>query len=384
MGLEHLIAALGATWFMSSQEKKAQRQQEAAANAAYLAEVDRQIAAKQYLARQNFNRKRQHELDQMARSIIQEDRTELAQILGRPYCNTDVAIERAIKAIADKEGWRYYDENLLIYDAEYCRLSGMVPLAKEVVDAHDNREKKRKRDEVRWKGWVERNPGCFEVNVSPEYYESEGQFILGIEAAYTKWSKTACNFYAVDAQKYDTKAAYQQAIEARKKELLDYQEAMDLLEIDHEVDLISFCLKINTLTEFFEKRPVDVPLDLFVYMLYLHFCIPLCGGTVDRMELEYQQVLRVKARLHGCDLDEILAKAENGNLLPKKAKVLHNYYLSWFVLTEKGALYTLHTSEYYYRQHGFTLDDFAKTCGKNPGFSFRPPVRGLPINFIDT
>lgn len=378
MGLEHLIAALGATWFMSSQEKKAQRQQEAAANAAYLAEVDRQIAAKQYLARQNFNRKRQHELDQMARSIIQEDRTELAQILGRPYCNTDVAIERAIKAIADKEGWRYYDENLLIYDAEYCRLSGMVPLAKEVVDAHDNREKKRKRDEVRWKGWVERNPNCFEVNVSPEYYKNEDDFALGIKAAYSKWRSTIFDCYGLDVSKYETKAAYKQAVEDRKKELMDYQEALDILGIATDFERNTFCVRIDILKEDIKVKDPEIPMDLFLYIEYLNRCVPHSGASLGSWERDYLQILRVQARLHGLDFDEVLENAEKGTLLPKGAKVFQNNYLGWYILSGTGKPYTWFPSSHYYKNYGFTLDDFSKTCGKNPGFYFLPPIKGIP------
>lgn len=378
MGIDFLIASLGATWFLSSQEKKKQRRREMAAKAAYEASVDCQISAKQYLTTKNYNRSRQHDLGLLARSAIREDRGEFIQLLGRPYHKSDVAIERAIQAIADKEGWTYYDEFQLQFDPEYCRISGLTLPTKEMMNANASRENARRKNEVLWAEWVANNPRCFDIDVSPEYYESEEKFTQGIEAAYHNWRKTVHDFYGVDVYRYDTKTAYRQALNDRKKELLDYQEAMVTLGVKTDVGRDMFCRTINTLTDIIDNRPTEVPPDLFFYIVYLNRCIPYFGGTASAWELEHFQVLRVKARLHGLDLDDILEKAEVGTLLPKGAKVLKNYYLSWYILTGEGNLYTLRPSSHYYQKHGFTLDDFAKKCGKTPGYYFAPPMKGLP------
>ena len=99
---------------------------------------------------------------------------------------------------------------------------------------------------------------------------------------------------------------------------------------------------------------------------------------MGRWELERFHVLRVMARQNGVDLDEVLEKAEAGTLLPKGAKLLCNHYISRYVLTSSGDVYTLYPSSYYYKHHGFTIEDFEKHCGKNPDGRFAPPIKGLP------
>lgn len=59
----------------------------------------------------------------------------------------------------------------------------------------------------------------------------------------------------------------------------------------------------------------------------------------------------------------------------KKYKTMRR---SVYVLTGKGKVYTLRPSSYNYRQFGFTIEEFEKHCGKNPGDYFAPPVKVLP------
>ena len=378
MGLDQLIGYLGATWFMSAREKEEQRRQAAAASAIVIADMNRETAVLKYIAAQGFDRARQRKLEALASSPEQEDQDEVTKLLGRPYSKTDVAIARAIRAIADKEGWRYYDEDMLVYDPEYCRLKGWPPVDQEAIDAVKKRRDRERRNEVRWLGWVERNPGCFDFDVSPEYYDNEERFALGIGAAHRKWCKSTFNDFGVEPGNYKTKAAYERALEERKKELLDYQEAMDLLGITPWMGTTTFCMTIDRLKAEVECRPDKVPLEIFFYLAYLTHCIPFLGGPMRSWELENFHVLRVLARQNGVDLDEVLEKAEKGTLLPKGAKLLSNRYLSRYVLTSGGDVYTLRPSSYYYKQYGFTIEDFEKHCGRNPGDYFAPPIKGLP------
>lgn len=378
MGLEQLIGYLGATWFMSAREKEEQRRQAAAASAMVIADMNRETSVLKYIAAQGFDRARQRKLEALASSPEQEDQDEVTKLLGRPYCKTDVAIARAIRAIADKEGWRYYDEDMLVYDPEYCRLKGWPPVDQETIDAVKKRRDRERRNEARWLGWVERNPGCFDFDVSPEYYDNEEKFALGIDAAHRKWCKITFNDFGVKPGNYKTKAAYERALEERKKELLDYQEAMDLLGITPGIGTSSFCMTIDRLKAEVGCRPEKVPLEIFFYLAYITHCVPCFGGPMRSWELENFHVLRVLARQKGVDLDEVLEKAEKGILLPKGAKLLSNRYLSRYVLTGSGDVYTLRPSSYYYKQFGFTIEEFEKHCGKNPGDYFAPPVKGLP------
>lgn len=378
MGLDQLIGYLGATWFMSAREKEEQRRQEAVANAQVLEDINRETSIQKYIAAQGFNRTRQRELEELARSNIQEDQDEVTKILGRPYCKTDVAITKAIRAIADKEGWRYYDEDMLVYDPEYCRIKGWPPVEQEAIDAVNRRRERERRNEVRWSGWVERNPRCFDFDVSPEYYDTEEKFVLGIGAAHQKWCKSTFNSVGIQPGNYKTKAAYEKALEERMKELPDYQEAMYILGITTDIGTSSFCMKIDRLKPVVEDRPEKVPIDIFFYLAYLTNCVPIFSGPAGSWELEHFHVLRVLARQNGVDLDEVLEKAESGTLLPKGARLMSNHYLSNYVLTGNGEVYTLRPSSYYYRQFGFTIEEFEKHCGKNPGDYFAPPIKGLP------
>ncbi len=176
MGLEHLIAALGATWYIQHNEKKVKERWEKEIEREHQAEIDREIEAKVYLSKKGYNTARQRDLTLMAQSILPEDRKEFAKILGRPYLKGDAALERALRAIADKEGWLYYDENELIYDAQYCSLAGWTAPPPELTRNHFKRIEEMRANEALWQTWAENHPECFAVNISPEFYESEEAF----------------------------------------------------------------------------------------------------------------------------------------------------------------------------------------------------------------
>lgn len=182
MGLEHLIAA----WLISNREKKKEQQRIREEAAAQQAEKRQKQSVQQYLAEKGYDRCRQQFLTALTKSSLWEDRREFSRILGRPYCEEDFTIEWAIRAIANREGWTYFRRDELIYDEGYCRLLGWMPPCREVIERFEEEQKELQRKEQLWRGWVERNPKCWEVNISPEFYESEEAFSLVVAYEYEK------------------------------------------------------------------------------------------------------------------------------------------------------------------------------------------------------
>ena len=182
MGFEHLIAA----WLISNREKKKKQRQIRGELETHRAEERQEQAVRQYLAGKGYDRKRQRYLTGLAKSSLREDRRVFSHILGRPYCEEDFTIEWAIRAIANREGWTYFRRDELIYDEEYCRLLDWMPPCREVIEKYEEEIRELERKEQIWHGWVERNPKCWETNISPEFYESEEVFALVVEEEYRK------------------------------------------------------------------------------------------------------------------------------------------------------------------------------------------------------
>ena len=182
MGLEHLIVA----WLLSNREKKRKKRQVIESAAVQREEKRQEQAVQQYLTEKGYDRPRQQFLTALAKSSLREDRREFSRILGRPYCEEDFAIEWAIRAIAEKEGWTFFRRDELIYDEEYCRLLGWLPPSREVIERFEEELTDLQRNEILWHGWVERNPKCWEVNISPEFYDSEEAFSLVVEYEHEK------------------------------------------------------------------------------------------------------------------------------------------------------------------------------------------------------
>jgi len=194
------------------------------------------------------------------------------------------------------------------------------------------------------------------------------------------WTKRCFNDYRVDPERYETQTEYETALRQKRQKFEAYKEAMDTLNAHEGMNLRFFVLRVETLEKLLEERPSHVPDEIYFYLLYLHYCVPFAGGTRSTMEVEYFEALKVLAKQHVCDMDEILEQAERGKLLPEGAKLLRNVYLSTYVLTKERVLWTLRPSNYYYRNYGFTVEEFSRHCGDRPSYYFAPSIRGCNEN----
>lgn len=376
MGFEHFLAALGANWYISSQEKRERQRRANEEMAERLAGITQKMTVEKYLNDKGYNRERQTELTRLARSGFAEDRKEFYRILGRPCADGDPSLEWALMAIADKEGWKYYEESYLIFDPEYCRLMGWEPLSAFSIESHQKYLDNILRREQMWQEWVSRNPKCMEANVAPDFYESEEKFALVVNAKYYEWRKACINFYNVAPSAYETKAEYEAALAERIEELKFFQEEMDDLGVNCDVAIGFFCFRLATMKKLLDERPLHIPLDIYFYIVYLNYCVPKHGGSISSYEIEYFHALRGLARKSGLDLDSILDAADKGTLFPNGTRQFRNYYLAEYFITPSREIYTLHSSKYHYQKNGFTLEQFAEQCGDSPDFHFAPTFKG--------
>lgn len=86
-------------------------------------------AAQQYVNQMNYNQERQHQLEMMVDSASIADRKEFDELLGRVVDRKNGYEKRAaIREIAEREGWRYFDPSELLKDPSYVKLiGGKVP-----------------------------------------------------------------------------------------------------------------------------------------------------------------------------------------------------------------------------------------------------------------
>jgi len=177
MGFEHLVASVGATLYMRHKEKKKLQRQ--------MLQENPWVKAREHIET-TYNLARQKDLAQMAQSCLMEDRNMFARILGRPYEKGALSLERALRAIADKEGWQYYDENLLIFDAAYCQILGWPQPSLDMRLQYGRQRMKDRQNETLWQNWVKNNPACFAVNLSPETFATEEDFAAAVRERVEK------------------------------------------------------------------------------------------------------------------------------------------------------------------------------------------------------
>lgn len=117
-------------------------------------------AVNEYVSRLGYNKIRQEYLEKLINSADKSEQEKLYDVLGHriewsEYNMYDkstryiVAKREAIKEIATKECWRYYDIQELLNDPMYMLLSGIkkVPVAGKVLMSHD--ELKRFKSDMR-------------------------------------------------------------------------------------------------------------------------------------------------------------------------------------------------------------------------------------------
>lgn len=123
-------------------------------------------AVNEYIARLGYNKSRQDYVEKLINSADKSEQEKFYKILGHriewsEYYMYDkstryiVAKRDAVKEIATKEGWRYYDIQELLNDPMYMLLSGInkAPVAGKVLMPHDELEKFKSDMQLRYKNY---------------------------------------------------------------------------------------------------------------------------------------------------------------------------------------------------------------------------------------
>lgn len=84
-----------------------------------------QSAAQKYERSLCYNHRRQSELEMMVHSASREKREEFMRLVGHPLDRDNwYEVRSAIREIANREGWTYFDPAELAKDQKYNRLMG--------------------------------------------------------------------------------------------------------------------------------------------------------------------------------------------------------------------------------------------------------------------
>ncbi len=371
--IDFLIAGFIATLIMGSREAREERQRNAQIDA-YLANEERREREKnEYLHSLGFNRERQDWLHMLGRSTLLEERRQFAEILGRPCYNSEPSVERAIRAIADKEGWRYYNDSDLYSDPEYCRIVGALEPSKQEIENYEHSEKERRAQEQIWQQWAKRHPKCMKADVTPELYDTEDQFKYGVVMEYYKWRRKCFDSLGgIKATDYETEEEYNQAVKEKRAELAPF-----LAAIEREggkkltmSPLLSYYY--DSIKKAFATKPGTIPAAIFIYLIFINKCMH--GGSDD--DRVCTEILRIFAERDGYDLNTILDSADKNELLPADAIIYRSYYLGYYLITEDRQVWSIRSSDECRSEYGFTLEDFGKHCPDNPDYFYTPPKRG--------
>ena len=85
----------------------------------------RRGAEHQYFVMKGFNQKRQYDLEMMVHSYDDNERKKFDDLGGHPFDRNDpYAVRAAVREIAKKEGWTYYDIKEVFNDSEFRRIIG--------------------------------------------------------------------------------------------------------------------------------------------------------------------------------------------------------------------------------------------------------------------
>ena len=80
---------------------------------------------RQYIKNLGFNRERQHQLEMMVDSYDRMEKEAFERLCGYAINRKDSYAKRAaIRSIAEREGWRYYDVRELSKDPTYLKMTG--------------------------------------------------------------------------------------------------------------------------------------------------------------------------------------------------------------------------------------------------------------------
>lgn len=168
-----------------------------------LNDIAKRDAGEAYLNAQGYNRDRQRYLDSLVYSTVPEERMKFCRLVGRHVSPTgrnlsdgfhiDESRDRmlALRQIALKEGWKYYDSGDLLADPVYTKLTGMKcnPNINSLAPDWDAIAQEMNEETARKEVWKDRCKHGHEVDVFPMDFGSEYNYQCAVRSEYYAWRK---------------------------------------------------------------------------------------------------------------------------------------------------------------------------------------------------
>ena len=166
-----------------------------------LGDTAKRDAGEAYINAQGYNRERQWYLEHLSFSLDEEEQLRFCRLAGRHVSSTGrdlpngthVSMEEdrmlALRQIALKEGWKYYEFGDLLSDPVYTKLTGMKcnPNINSCAPDWDAIAQELNEETERKEVWRDRCEHGREVDVFPMDYGSEYRYRVHVDIRYHSW-----------------------------------------------------------------------------------------------------------------------------------------------------------------------------------------------------
>ena len=166
-----------------------------------LGDTAKRDAGEAYINAQGYNRERQQYLWHLSFSLDEEEQLRFCRLAGRHVSSTGrdlpngthVSMEEdrmlALRQIALKEGWKYYEFGDLLSDPVYTKLTGMKcnPNINSCAPDWDAIAQELNEETERKEVWRDRCEHGREVDVFPMDYGSEYLYRIHVDGRYHSW-----------------------------------------------------------------------------------------------------------------------------------------------------------------------------------------------------
>ena len=220
-----------------------------------LGDTAKRDAGEAYINAQGYNRERQQYLWHLSFSLDEEEQLRFCRLAGRHVSSTGrdlpngthVSMEEdrmlALRQIALKEGWKYYEFGDLLSDPVYTKLTGMKcnPNINSCAPDWDAIAQELNEETERKEVWRDRCEHGREVDVFPMDYGSEYRYRVHVDIRYHSWRdkyrntdlstdlfhlKGVSSTYEVD--NYETEEEFLEAIKKKEEYYSQFQTYREL------------------------------------------------------------------------------------------------------------------------------------------------------------
>ena len=285
-----------------------------------LNDIAKRDAGEAYLNAQGYNRDRQWYLDSLVYSTVPEERMKFCRLVGRhvfptgrdlsdgSHIDEDRDRMLALRQIALKEGWKYYDSGDLLADPVYTKLTGMKcnPNINSLAPDWDAIAQELNEETARKEVWKDRCKHGHEVDVFPMDFGSEYNYQCAVRSEYYAWRRkyaTSTDLYtdfvelkgirSTEPKDYETEEEF---LEAAKKEEEYYSQFQVYRELESKR---FFYFYLNTVESAWGRLKEDFSDELSISDMR-KFLYEVTIGSVDEESADrYLRIAKDKLTILG-------------------------------------------------------------------------------------